>query len=164
MHVYGRIRQSQETGSQLPDNAYVDKDGNITTDPHAAYAVRPFGGFKGYGINLLVDVLSGSLVRGKSGLDQPLDSQRYIGTVMIVIDPQAFGDLAVFKASTTKLAQDILAVEAVDTENPVRVPGYRGAQRREQYLASGNIEIEDAGWNKFMTAYEALTNFGVNLS
>lgn len=152
MHAYGLIRQAKEKGIKLPDNAYVDKEGNITTDPEVAYAVLPFGGFKGFGINLLIDVLSGSLVRGKSGLDQPLDSQRYIGTLVIVIDPAAFGEIADFKASTTKLAEDILAVEPIDQSQPVRVPGYRGAKRREEFEADGVIEIEDEGWNRFETA------------
>lgn len=156
MHAYGRIRQAKESGEELPDNAYVDKQGNVTTDPNVAYAVLPFGGFKGFGINLLIDVLSGSLVRGKSGLDQPLDSQRYIGTLIIVIDPAAFGDIADFKASTTKLADDILAVEPIDPSQPVRVPGYRGAKRREEFLASGSIEIEDDGWNKFEEALKKM--------
>lgn len=156
MHAYSRIKQSKESGEKLPDNAYVDKQGNITTDPEVAYAVLPFGGFKGFGINLLIDVLSGSLVRGKSGLDQPLDSQRYIGTLIIVIDPAAFGDIADFKSSTTKLADDILAVEPIDPSQPVRVPGYRGAKRREEFLASGTIEIEDDGWKKFEEALKKM--------
>jgi LDH2 family malate/lactate/ureidoglycolate dehydrogenase len=152
MHAYGRIRQAKEKGETLPENAYVDKEGDITTDPNVAYAVLPFGGFKGFGINLLIDVLSGSLVRGKSGLDQPLDSQRYIGTLLIVIDPAAFGDIADFKTSTTKLAEDILAVEPLDPSQPVRVPGYRGSKRRKDFLASGTIEIEDEAWKKFSEA------------
>jgi LDH2 family malate/lactate/ureidoglycolate dehydrogenase len=153
MHAYGRIRQAKEKGEKLPDNAYVDKRGNITTDPEVAYAVLPFGGFKGFGINLLIDVLSGSLVRGKSGLDQPLDSQRYIGTLMIVIDPAAFGEIEGFKQSTTKLAEDILAVEPINPDEPVRVPGYRGAKRRAKYIESGFIEIDDEEWEKFESAY-----------
>lgn len=156
MHAYGRIKQAKESGEQLPDNAYVDKEGNVTTDPNVAYAVLPFGGFKGFGIKLLIDVLSGSLVRGKSGLDQPLDSQQYIGTLIIVIDPAAFGEIADFKASTTKLAEDILAVEPIDPSQPVRVPGYRGSKRREDFMTSGNIEIEDKGWEKFSSALNKL--------
>lgn len=156
MHAYGRIRQAKEKGEKLPDNAYVDKQGNITTDPEVAYAVLPFGGFKGFGINLLIDVLSGSLVRGKSGLDQPLDSQRYIGTLMIVIDPAAFGEIEDFKQSTTKLAEDILAVEPINPDEPVRVPGYRGAERRAKFENAGVIEIEDEEWEKFATAYDKL--------
>ncbi len=153
MHAYGRIRQAKENNEKLPDNAYVDKAGNITTDPEVAYAVLPFGGFKGFGINLLIDVLSGSLVRGKSGLDQPLDSQRYIGTLIIVIDPAAFGEITDFKQSTTKLAEDILAVEPINPDEPVRVPGYRGAERREKFVSEGAIEIADDEWEKFSTAY-----------
>lgn len=152
MHAYGRIRQAKEKGEKLPDNAYVDKQGNVTTDPEVAYAVLPFGGFKGFGINLLIDVLSGSLVRGKSGLDQPLDSQRYIGTLMIVIDPAAFGEIEDFKKSTTKLAEDILAVEPINQDEPVRVPGYRGAERRARFVEAGVIEIEDEEWEKFDSA------------
>jgi len=157
MHAYGRIRQAKEAGEKLPDNAYVDKQGNVTTDPNVAYAVLPFGGFKGFGINILIDVLSGSLVRGKSGLDQPLDSQRYIGTLIIVIDPAAFGDITDFKVSTTKLAEDIIAVEPIDPSQPVRVPGYRGAKRREDFLAKGTIEIEEEDWKRFE---DALANMG----
>jgi LDH2 family malate/lactate/ureidoglycolate dehydrogenase len=156
MHAYGLIRQAKERGTKLPDNAYVDQDGNVTTDPEVAYAVLPFGGFKGFGINLLIDVLSGSLVRGKSGLDQPLDSQRYIGTLIIVIDPAAFGDITGFKDSTTKLAKDILAVPAIDPNQPVRVPGFRGAERRKRFEAEGVIEIEDEEWNKFADALDKL--------
>jgi len=157
MHAYGRIKQAREAGEKLPDNAFVDKEGNTTTDPNVAHAVLPFGGFKGFAVNLLIDVLSGCLVRGRSGLDQPMDSQRYIGTFLIVIDPAAFGDIADFKTSTTKLAEDILAVEPTDPSQPVRVPGYRGAERREKCEAEGMIEIGDEEWGKFETA---LSNIG----
>jgi LDH2 family malate/lactate/ureidoglycolate dehydrogenase len=149
MHAYGAIRQAKERGEKLPDNAYVDKEGNITTDPNIAYAVLPFGGFKGYAINLLIEVLTTSLVRSKGGLDQPTDNQRNIGTFIIVIDPAAFGEIDAFKESTTKLAQDILSVEPLDAENPVRVPGFRGAERREKFMKAGEIEIADEDWQKF---------------
>ena len=158
MHAYGRIRQSKESGEQLPDNAYVDKEGNITTDPNVAYAVLPFGGFKGYAINLLIEVLTTNLVRSKGGLDQPADNQRHIGSFIIVIDPAAFGDIDEFKSATTKLAEDILAVEPVNPDEPVRVPGFRGAKRREDFLASGSIEIEDDGWQKFSAALDKLSS------
>lgn len=148
-HAWGRIRQSKERGEQLPDNAYIDKNGDITTDPNVAHAVLPFGGYKGWAINLLIDVLSGSLVRGRSGLDQPVDSQRYIGTLIITVDPACFGDLAEFKHSTTKLVDDILAVEPTDPSKPVRVPGINGSRRKEKAENDGFIEINDAEWQKF---------------
>jgi len=154
MHAYGRIRQAKERGEQLPDNAYVDKNGDITTDPNVAHAVLPFGGFKGYAINLLIEVLTTTLVRTKSGLDQPADNQRHIGTFIIVIDPAAFGEIDAFKIATTKLAEDLLAVAPVNADEPVRVPGFRGAKRQEQFLREGKIEIENEGWKKFEAALD----------
>lgn len=156
MHAYGRIRQAKESAELLPENAYVDKDGVVTTDAQKAVSVLPFGGFKGYAINLLVDVLSGALVRGKCGLDMPLDSQRYIGTLIIVIDPAAFGEIEDFKASTTQLAADLLAVPAVDPAQPVKVPGFRGSERMEKCKQQGFVEIADEDWEKFTRALEAV--------
>ncbi|EKE05093.1 MAG: hypothetical protein ACD_19C00426G0115 [uncultured bacterium] len=149
MHAWGRINQAKDRGESLPENAYLDTEGNLTTDPAKAVAILPFGGFKGYAINLLVDVLSGALVRGRSGLNQPLDSQRYIGTFMIVIDPESFGDIKEFKDQTTKLVEDILAVPPVDPNKPVKVPGIRGSERMEQFIKREEIEIKDEDWKKF---------------
>ena len=153
MHAWGRIKQAKENKEQLPDG-YLDKDGNATTDPKLAAAILPFGGFKGYAINLLVDVLSGALVKGKSGLDQPLDSQRYIGTLIIVIDPAAFGEIKDFKDSTTKLANDILSVPSTDPSQPVKVPGFRGSKRFEEFEKEGFVEIKDEDWEKFSKSLE----------
>lgn len=158
MHAYGLIKKAKENGCKLPDNAYVDKEGNITTDPNIAYAVLPFGGFKGYAINLLIDILSGSLVRGRSGLDQPIDSQQYIGTFIIVIDPAAFGDIKEFKESTTKLVGDILAVKPINPSEPVRVPGMRGAKQRDESISKKTINIDYKEWEKFNTSYNKLVN------
>jgi L-2-hydroxycarboxylate dehydrogenase (NAD+) len=157
MHAYGRIRQAKEKKEKLPDNSYVDPEGNVTTDPNVAYAVLPFGGFKGYAINLLIDVLSGALVRGKSGLDIPPESpDRYIGTLIIVIDPAAFGNIDDFKKATTKLAHDILAVPPIDPDKPVKIPGFRGSKRLEKFNKEGSVEIEDREWKKFETALKQL--------
>lgn len=159
MHAYGRIRQAKENGEKLPNNAYVDKEGNITTDPNVAYAVLPFGGFKGYAINLLIDVLSGALVRGKSGLDMPLESpDRHIGTLIIVIDPAAFGEIGDFKDATTKLAEDLLAVPPVDPSKPVKVPGFRGSERLEKFTEQGSVEIGNHEWEKFSIAFDKVKN------
>lgn len=148
MHAWGRIKQAKRRGEQLPEG-YLDKDGNPTTDPNLVNAILPFGGFKGYAINLLVDVLSGALVKGKSGLDQPLDSQRYIGTLIIVIDPSAFNDIKEFKDQTTKLTKDLLSVPPIDINNPVKIPGFRGSKRLEDFMKSGEVEIRDEEWEKF---------------
>ena len=54
----GRVQQFQREGKQLPPNAAVDKDGNPTTDPHAAVSLMPFGAHKGYGLALMNEVIA----------------------------------------------------------------------------------------------------------
>ncbi len=54
----GRVQQFQREEKQLPPNAAVDKDGNPTTDPHAAVSLMPFGAHKGYGLALMNEVIA----------------------------------------------------------------------------------------------------------
>ena len=154
-YAWGTIRLARESGQHLPDNAFADEAGNITTDPYVATSVLSFGDFKGYAINLLMDVMTGCMIWCKSGLDTTEDERASIGTFVIIIDPSAFVDISEFKKSTAKLAQDIMAVTPVDPAQPVRIPGFRGAEQRERLLQEGVIEIEAADWQKFMTAYTA---------
>lgn len=62
------------------------------------------------------------------------------------------------RASTTKLAADILAVEPTDPSQPVRIPGYRGAKRREEFIASGTLGIDDEDWEKFEMALKEMSS------
>ena len=54
----------------LPDGWALDKDGNPTNDPEAALegSILPFGGFKGYALALLIEILTGPLVQAGYGL------------------------------------------------------------------------------------------------
>jgi len=57
----GKIILAAKKGEPIPSGLAIDPEGRPTTDAHAALegAVLPFGGHKGYGISLLVDILSG---------------------------------------------------------------------------------------------------------
>ncbi len=153
-YPYGSIRRTREQGKQLPERSYLDADGNWTTDPAKATAIIPFGEHRGYAINLLIEVMAGALVRAKSGLLQK--DEMDMGTFLIAIDPAAFGPLDEFKAQTTKLAQDIEAVEPADGYDEVRVPGYKGERYKQQVMADDSIEIADDIWQKFEATYKAL--------
>ncbi|SHI45234.1 L-2-hydroxycarboxylate dehydrogenase (NAD+) [Rubritalea squalenifaciens DSM 18772] len=49
----GRVQQLAREGKELPPNAAVDADGNVTTDPNKVAALLPFGAHKGYGMSLI---------------------------------------------------------------------------------------------------------------
>lgn len=150
--AYGNIKIAKEDDKDLPANTYLTKEGEFTTDPNVAHSLIPFGGYKGYAINLLLEILTGMMVQAKSGLDQE-GHESEIGTIIIAIDPSAFGDVNMFKSSASKLVSDIEAVPAIDTSKPVRVPGRRGEKMKQEILSTGLIEVAESSWAKFEASY-----------
>ena len=54
----GRVQQLKREGGTLPPQAAIDAAGRPTTDPHAAVALLPFGGHKGYGLALINELVA----------------------------------------------------------------------------------------------------------
>lgn len=54
----GRVQQFLREGKQLPPDAAVDENGNVTTDPTKAKALLPFGAHKGYGLSLINEIVA----------------------------------------------------------------------------------------------------------
>ncbi len=55
----GRVEQFKRENMSLPPNAAVDKDGNVTQDPHEASGLITFGAHKGYGLSLVNELVAG---------------------------------------------------------------------------------------------------------
>lgn len=57
------VREHIEKGKALPEGLAIDAEGRPITDPNkaGAGALLPFGGAKGYGLSLLVEILAGVL-------------------------------------------------------------------------------------------------------
>lgn len=66
-----KFKQYKELGKQLPDGWALDVDGHPTNDPDEGMRglVQPMAGFKGYGIAMLIDIISG-LVSGAAFLNK----------------------------------------------------------------------------------------------
>ena len=59
----GKIREALLKGELIPEGWAMDRNGNVTRNPEDALngLLLPIGGHKGYGITLVVDILSGIL-------------------------------------------------------------------------------------------------------
>ncbi|MDX1512958.1 MAG: Ldh family oxidoreductase [Gammaproteobacteria bacterium] len=62
----GKIRRAQSEGKAIPEGWAFDRDGRPTTDPDRAMegTMAPMGGHKGYGLSVMIDLLSGVLSGG----------------------------------------------------------------------------------------------------
>ncbi|MGZ5618722.1 MAG: Ldh family oxidoreductase, partial [Usitatibacter sp.] len=101
----------------------------------------PIGGYKGYGLALVIGLIAGTLngaAVGKDTIDFNHDaaSPTNTGQAIVAIDPAAFGEIAQFKAAVDKLIRDLRASELMPGFDRIRMPGERShekaiAQRRD---------------------------------
>ena len=149
----GRIHHHAAAGRPIPEGWARDADGQPTTDASRAKqgAIAPFGGAKGYGIGMAVELLVAALagsalapeVRGT--LDTASECNK--GDVLIVIEPAAAPELP------QRLATYLGAVRAsppADPSQPVRVPGDRAAAQRALSLRDG-FEIDSRLWDELQS-------------
>ena len=65
----GKIKVARNAGTKLPEGCVVDATGLPTRDPAAFYgpprgAILPFGGHKGSGLSVIIELLAGALTGG----------------------------------------------------------------------------------------------------
>ena len=54
----GKVTLAAKKGIQIPPDWGIDEKGHPVTDPNKVSCVLPFGGYKGYGIGLVVEILA----------------------------------------------------------------------------------------------------------
>jgi L-2-hydroxycarboxylate dehydrogenase (NAD+) len=141
--AYGKVKAKAARGEMMPEGWMIDREGKPLTDPKRAGEgfLLPIGGYKGYGLALVVGLIAGTLnqaAMGKDVIDFNHDeaSATNTGQAIVAIDPAAFGDLAQFKAAVDKLVRDLRASERMPGVERVWMPGEQShartvAQRRE---------------------------------
>jgi L-2-hydroxycarboxylate dehydrogenase (NAD+) len=136
----GKINNHALRNVPIPAGWAVDAQGRATTDAEEAKtgAIAPFGGAKGYGlglaVELLVAMLAGSClapeVRGTLDDSDPASK----GDILILVDPSAgAGDVALLSAYLDRLRLS----RPLDPERPVAIPGDGSRARRTAALTSG---------------------------
>ena len=61
--AYGKVKAKAQRGEQMPVGWMIDRQGNPLTDPKRSEEgfLMPIGGYKGYGLALIVGILAGTL-------------------------------------------------------------------------------------------------------
>src|SRR5450432_2907561 len=97
--AYGKVKAKAARGEMMPEGWMIDREGKPLTDPRRASEgfLLPIGGYKGYGLALVVGLLAGTLngaAMGKDVIDfnQDVSSATNTGQAIVAIDPAAFGD------------------------------------------------------------------------
>lgn len=131
--AFGKIFEYRRQNKPFPENAWLDENGNPTTDPFANEFIKfislPIAGHKGYGLALAVEcltsVLAGGVVAGDI-LPEPGHSQDECNPVthtVMAIDLNAFGDKAAILRRSEELVEYLHSFETRDPSMKMLYPG-----------------------------------------
>lgn len=150
----GKVEVYSRLGKPMPHGWAVDETGKSSADPKRvlnALANRlgggllplggegeELGGHKGYGLALMVDVLSGVLGGAATGLRVYADEKRPdVGHFFLALDPAAFRPLDDFKRDMDRLARELKDSPKAEGQSRIYVHGEKSSARTELHRKEG---------------------------
>ncbi|MCU6599982.1 ureidoglycolate dehydrogenase [Peribacillus frigoritolerans] len=140
--AWGKILQAREEGKEIPEGWGVDENGAAVTDPNKVVSLSTFGGPKGYGLSVIVDVFSGLLAGAAFGphigkMYDDLDKKRKLGHYFCVINPSFFTVTDIFLEQMDQMIEELKQVEPAPGFDRVYVPGEIEQINEEKNLKHG---------------------------
>jgi LDH2 family malate/lactate/ureidoglycolate dehydrogenase len=122
----------ERLGELLPEGVAIGPAGEPTRDAALARrgALLPFGGYKGFGLALMIQALG---VLAGSGSERESDS----GYTFIAFHPDLVGPADVFNHRVTELVERIKGTPRQPDVDEIRIPSERAFRARERALREG---------------------------
>jgi len=148
----GKIALAVARNEAVHEGWIIGKDGRPTTDPRQLRqggALLPLGGpdggYKGYGLAVMVEILCGLLTGLGFGVEPT--GRHNDGCFMAVFKVEAFRPLGQFKKDVGEFVRYLKDTPPAEGSAGVLYPG-EIEYRRQQERARDGIEVEDATWGK----------------
>ena len=150
----GKLEVMERKGKPIPLGWAVDETGKGSTNARRVLdamgkrlggGILPLGGegedfsgHKGYGLALMVDVLSGVLSGAATGLAVNADETRpNVGHFFMALDPSAFRPLDDFKRDMDRLARELKDSPKAEGQSRIFVHGEKSFARTERHRREG---------------------------
>ena len=151
--TFGDVVEADAAGGSLPDGVAVDAAGEPTNDPSAVLeggALLPFGGHKGLGLSMVVELLAGAIAGADAVGVGPEDVW---GHVFIAFSPSMVGDPQEIEGEAQRILERITAIPTRDGVPP-RIPGHRSLETRDEALGRGTVDVDDAVFAELVSLVE----------
>jgi len=145
MVAAGKLRLAAKKGETIPSDWGIDKDGNETTDPdqviHGGF-LQWAGGYKGFGLATMVEILGGVLSGGLFGLKMPAlvnfgQDPLIANGFYLAIDIERFMPLEIFGQKISSLVQDVKSSKKIKGVEQIYMPGEPEFENKTKRLESG---------------------------
>jgi LDH2 family malate/lactate/ureidoglycolate dehydrogenase len=142
--AYGKVKTKAQRGEMMPEGWMMDRQGKPLTDPKRAAEgfLLPIGGYKGYGLALIIGMLAGNLnaaAMGRDVVDFNNDdtTETNTGHAIVAINVEAFQPLAEFRQGMDTLIRDIRNSQRLPGVDAIRLPGEGTHAARADRLKNG---------------------------
>lgn len=164
--TFNKIKQLRQLKLTAPLGVGADKNGIETTDPDEITMLMPVGGYKGYGLSMVVEILCSLLTGMAYGphipkmFEAPMCARRNLGQFISAMRIDCFQKPGVFKRRMAKMIAELRSEPALNKEIPVMVAG----DPEKKFAKKRSIE----GVPIPVSIYESLkkvgSGYGVDLS
>ncbi len=153
----GKVRVKKIAGQQVPEGWLLDCEGRPTTDPNLLYgnppgSILPMGGtqgYKGFGLGLMVEILTGALSGG--AVAGPTVYPKNGNCVFfLLIDPARFGGAEHFAEQVEQVVSYIRSCPRVDGCDEIMLPG-DPERKIAAAKSAGGIFLDDENWKALLT-------------
>ena len=146
-----KIVQMDKEGKKLPEGWIIDKDGKPTTDPgeyEKGGTLLPFGGYKGYGLAMMVETLAATL----SGAAMTKDVHAWntnescggnVGHFFMALDIARLGNPDEYKKRVDGMIDEIKNSKKADGVEKIYYPGEIEMEKLAKCRENGYVEILD---------------------
>lgn len=151
----GKVTYYDKAGDDMPEGWGLDAKGHVTTNPKAILnggALYPLGGpdylrgYKGYGLALLVDILSGVLsgsAFGKNVSDPKAQGAARVGHFFAAIRLDAFRDPQEFKQDLELLFDQLRNAEKAEGQDRIFIHGEKEFELTKKFQHDGIPLLEE---------------------
>lgn len=144
----GKIAVARGRGEQVAEDLLLDAHGRVSTDPadfYAGGALLPFGGHKGYGLSVLIEIVGGLL--STTGIGSLPGYTGGFGTVLIAFDIAAFTSAELFRGQTELFCDELVRTGPAGGHHEVLVPGELEERTRTERERDG-IPVSEQTWHE----------------
>jgi uncharacterized oxidoreductase len=146
----GKLRMARARHETVAPGLIVDCDGQPSQDPEAFYAggaLLPFGGHKGYGIGLMVEILGGILSGAAPGMLPVFGGAN--GSLFLALKVDAFVAPGVYAEQMGGLADAITASAPAAGYTGVLLPGEPERATYQRRVVEG-VFVPEVTWAELM--------------
>lgn len=144
----GKLQVARAKDVPVPPGAILDKDGKPSVDANDFYnggVMLPFGGHKGYGLSMFVEMLGGALSPG----DEVNGEGRRGAAVIWAVDATAFRSRDSYEKNADFVLQRIKGIRPAQGFDEVLLPGEPESRSAKERLKDG-IPVADTTWQQIV--------------